>query len=314
MTWLLWRQHRMQAATAGIVLAVLAILLAITGITMANDYHSAVATCSKPGTLCDGLRLFRGDGAIIDTVNLTVAVPVLVGVFWGTTAIGREYDTGTNVLAWTQSITRRRWVRGKVITLVVSSIILGAMLSVMVSWWSRTLNILHGNRFDPLQFDIQALMPATYCLFAAALGLFAGVLWRRLMPAIATTVAGYLAVRLPIEIYARPNYQTPVTTAAANFTHGAGAPPGAWSLHTDLMHYQQVITSAINLPRACAPTRVRTREQMDACLARYGYHVSSTYQPANRYWTFQWIETGIFVGVAALLITAAVVVVLRRDA
>jgi hypothetical protein len=33
------------------------------------------------------------------------------------------------------------------------------------------------------------------------------------------------------------------------------------------------------------------------------FHVALTYQPASRYWTFQWLETGIFF---ALALTAAI--------
>jgi hypothetical protein len=305
MSWLLWRQHRLHAASAALLLATLGILLAITGVVMANDYHSAVSACSRANATCDGLQLFRGDGAIIDTVNLTVAVPVLIGVFWGVTSVGREYDTGTNVLAWTQSVTRRQWLRGKVITLLASSLVAGALLSGMVTWWSGTLNSLDKDRFDPLKFDTQGLMPIAYIVFAAALGLFAGVLWRRVMPAIATTVAGYVAVRLPIEVYARPHFAAPVTTEG-------GTPNGAWHVSSDLRYHGRVVTGAVRVPDGCVG--LKTRPGMDACMSRNGYSFTATYQPAGRYWTFQWIETGIFVGLAALLVAGAVVLVLRRDA
>jgi hypothetical protein len=46
----------------------------------------------------------------------------------------------------------------------------------------------------------------------------------------------------------------------------------------------------------------------------HGFHDILTYQPANRYWTFQGIETGIFVSLAAALIAVTVIVLLRRDA
>ena len=39
-----------------------------------------------------------------------------------------------------------------------------------------------------------------------------------------------------------------------------------------------------------------------------------TYQPADRYWTFQGIETGIFLVLAAALIAVTAVALLRRDA
>ena len=44
------------------------------------------------------------------------------------------------------------------------------------------------------------------------------------------------------------------------------------------------------------------------------FHGFVTYQPAGRYWTFQGIETGIFVALAAILLTVTAVVLLRRDA
>ena len=39
------------------------------------------------------------------------------------------------------------------------------------------------------------------------------------------------------------------------------------------------------------------------CVAKISqqYHVVTTYQPANRFWTFQWMETGIFLALSLLL-------------
>jgi hypothetical protein len=305
MTWLLWRQHRMQAALATLLLAALGIALAITGVSMAHDYSAALAGCARPGSSCQGLSLFQNDGLIVNLVNLTVAVPLLIGVFWGATSVGREYESGTTVLAWTQSVPRRRWLRDKVLTVLISALVAGALLAGMVTWWSATLNSAHKNRFEPLQFDLQGLMPAAYTLFAAALGLFAGVLWRRVVPAIATTVAGFVVVRLAIEQWARPNYAQAVTT-------DGDTPSGAWGVRSDFMHFDKVVTGPVRVPDACV--NIQVRAPSDTCMARYGYHVTSTYQPAGRYWTFQWIEAGIFVGITALLVTGAVLLVLRRDA
>jgi hypothetical protein len=304
----MWRQHRSQAALVAGLLAALGILLLVTGIAMAQDYHTAMSACTQPGTNCSVDNLFQGDGAIIDLVNLTVAAPLLIGVFWGATSVGREYDAGTNLLVWTQSATRRSWLRAKLGTLLVSSLLAGAALSGMVTWWSRTLNALHQNRFQPLQFDLQGLAPIAYTLFAATLGLAAGALWRRVLPAIATTVAGFVAVRLAIEEWLRPHYQTAITTVDS----GDGQPVGAWQFRSDLMHNGHVVLGPINVPASCEG--VATREQMTACMARNGYHVTVTYQPANRYWTFQWIEAGIFVAISAALVALTVVLVRRRDA
>jgi len=51
-----------------------------------------------------------------------------------------------------------------------------------------------------------------------------------------------------------------------------------------------------------------------SCLTAHGYRNFITYQPADRFWAFQGIETGIFVILAAALIAVAAILVLRRDA
>jgi hypothetical protein len=45
------------------------------------------------------------------------------------------------------------------------------------------------------------------------------------------------------------------------------------------------------------------QEAFNQCISTLGakYHDVVTYQPANRFWTFQTIETALFVGFALLL-------------
>lgn len=88
MTWLLWRQHRRQGAVMPGALAVLGILLWVTGVSMAHTYRTALSVCQANDT-CSELNLFQGDAAIIDLVNATVVIPVLIGIFWGATIVGR---------------------------------------------------------------------------------------------------------------------------------------------------------------------------------------------------------------------------------
>ncbi|MEV7445803.1 hypothetical protein AB0O22_32485 [Streptomyces sp. NPDC091204] len=37
------------------------------------------------------------------------------------------------------------------------------------------------------------------------------------------------------------------------------------------------------------------------CFATSNLHIAVDYQPADRYWAFQWIETGIFLALSGLL-------------
>jgi hypothetical protein len=50
------------------------------------------------------------------------------------------------------------------------------------------------------------------------------------------------------------------------------------------------------------------------CFARHGYTLWHHYQPANRFWTFQAIETGWLLALSALLITTNVWIVKHRAA
>ncbi len=310
MRWLLWRQHRLQGAVSSGVLAVFAVLLWITGVNMAHTYRSALAVCRANGT-CDSLSLFQGDGAIIDLVNLSVVVPLLVGVFWGATLVGRELDTGTNTLVWTQGITRRAWLRGKLVTLLVSSALVGAAVSGLVTWWSGTMNSIGRNRFDPIRFDMQGVVPVAFTLFAAALGLASGVFWRRMLPAIATTVAGFLLVRFVVENYARPYYES-ARTASVPLAGRADLPGSPWVLSSNPALHNHPLSGPIRLPAQCAG--FGDRPQTGQCLSRLGYRLITTYQPSDRYWTFQFIEAAIFLALAAILLAAAVVALRRHDA
>lgn len=310
MSWVLWRQHRAQGAVAAIALAAYAILLWVTGVHMASEYHSALASCRVSGT-CDDLNLFSGDGAIIDLVNLSVAVPLLMGLFWGVTQVGRELDTGTNLLVWMQSVRQRDWLRGKIALLLVSAAVWGAAVSALVTWWSATLNSLNGDRFDPGKFDVQGLMPVAFAIFGVSLGLAAGAVLRRVLPALAVTVVAFVAVRLIVITYIRPYYET-AKILVAPITKGASVPSGSWQLSQSLQQNGQSVSGKLNFPVECLqPT---TRQASDACLTRHGFSSFLKYQPASRYWTFQWIESGIFVALAAVLVAVAVIAVRRRDA
>jgi hypothetical protein len=99
-TWVIWRQYRSTAAIAGAILAAFVVLLLVTGLQDVARWHAALATCAKDGT-CGSLSqtLSLGTGALRVLTVLTLAVPLLFGMFWGSPAVARERETGT-VQAW----------------------------------------------------------------------------------------------------------------------------------------------------------------------------------------------------------------------
>jgi len=52
---------------------------------------------------------------------VVLVVPALIGVFWGAPLIARELETGTFRLAWTQSVTRTRWLAVKLGVVVLEA-------------------------------------------------------------------------------------------------------------------------------------------------------------------------------------------------
>jgi hypothetical protein len=308
-SYLIWRLHRNQMYFAGLALVVLVVVLGVTGLVMSGDYHRALATCATTAS-CATLSesLFQGDGLIINVVNLSVVAPALLGLFWGAPLVAKEVDEGTHVLAWTQSVTRRRWMGTNLAAALLAAAVWGALLALLVSWWRIPENALFG-RFAA--FDVQGVVPVAYSVFAVALGIAVGAWLRRPLPALATTLGVLVAVRAVIGLYLRPHYLAPVRALAPLVTNVSGAPANAWLLTKDVVDASGhvVDTTASGFPpAACAGN------DLVSCLTGLGYRRLVTFQPDSRYWTFQAVETGLFLALAALLAVLAYRAVVTRDA
>jgi hypothetical protein len=299
MTWLVWRQHRTHAIVGAAALAALAVLLLITGLQVASQYHSAIAACTA-GHRCGNLAstLFLGSHAVGFLVIMTLGVPALLGVFWGAPLVAQELETGTSQFAWMQSVTRKHWLTVKAGWILLAAAAWAGAVSALVTWWSGPDNALQLDAFKPGRFDIMGIVPVGYALFATALGIAAGAMARRTLPAIAATFAVFTAARFMITELARPHYMTAITTTGTS----PQVPPGSWQLAQGMIGPGGKV-----LPPDGSMC-------LSGCVAPHGYRAFITYQPASRYWTFQGIETAIFVVLAAALIAGTAIVVLRRDA
>ena len=306
MTWLLWRQHRLQAAVSWGFVAAFGVLLWITGVHMADLFRACQASAT-----CTGGSLFHGYAPLENLVTLTIAAPLVLGVLWAAPLIGRELESGTHTLAWTQSVTRRHWLTSKLVVLIGGTLLWSGALAAVVTWWSGTLNSLHGNRFDGASFDTQGVLPIAYSLFAVSLGVAAGAVLRRMLPALGVTIFGFVALRLLVESYVRPLFEHPLT-AVSRLDQDPTSSGGAWVISRTMTLNGHALGKVMRAPAQCAGTE--TRPQMDTCLSDLGYRMATKYQPGNRFWPFQFIEAGIFVALAAVLIAVCVIVVRRRDA
>ncbi len=308
MTALVWRLHRGQAGVTALTFAALLAVLLPTGLHMAGTYHAALAACAGSGS-CSALgdTLFQGDGLVIDLVLATVAVPALLGMFIGAPVVAKEDEDGTLPLAWTQTVTRRRWFLVTAAWLLLAAVAVGAAASLLVGWWARPETALHG-RINPGSFDVQGIVPIAYAVFAVSLGLVVGSWIRRPLPAAALTLAVFTAIRVVVLEYLRPHLLAPL-----QFTHPltAGLPPASaswWRVSHDLVNAAGV---PIQQPAQCTTA---TPANLVDCLVAHGYHWVDTYQPASRFWAFQGIESALFLVLAATCLAAAYLLAVRRDA
>jgi hypothetical protein len=331
MIWLTWRQFRAQIITAAATLAVLAGALFCTHPALVHLYNtSGVPTCNV-NTNCDALvtRFLDELSGITPllyfvSIGFMFAVPAIIGVFWGAPLVAREIEMHTGKLAWNQSVTRTRWLAVKLAGVGLVAMATAGLLSLMVTWWSSqidqavTLHPRHGIslfRLGPVLFDTRGITPIGYAAFAFALGVTAGVLIRRTVPAMAATLAGFTAVQITMADVIRQHLVAPVhaiaALSAANI-YGVGntasggmlvqarpsvSQTGAWILSS------QVIDKAGH-PFQGPFTQACLGRNFAKCTASIGQlHLRQriTYLPASRYWTLQWREALIF-GVLALLL------------
>jgi hypothetical protein len=322
MTWVIWRQHRQQAIVALAAFGALALFFWVTGPMMSHTYHaSGLALCGAKNLDCgDLLNAFDVKyGAFSFVVPLFLVLPAFIGVFWGAPLIARELEQGTYRFAWTQSVSRRRWATTKIATVGGATFALGAAFAALATWWSFTLVIIHGDKFVPGIFDLRGLVPVGYALFAIALGIALGQIIGRVLPAMGATLVGFAVVRILVDVLARKHYMAPktATSAIGTFKFDA-APRGGWVLSQNTLDraghivapgggldFKYMQTHCPNIP-APGTGRIAVpfggKDPVLACASKLGLHTQAIFQPANRYWTFQWIEFGIYTALAVALV------------
>ena len=241
-----WRQFRTQAVVAFGLLAVIAVALGITGPALVHLYDTSVLPCQAQGDCSLVTSAFAGrDHLLQDLGTVLVAVPGLIGLFWGAPLAARELETGTYQLAWTQGVTRKRWLAVKLTIVGLASVAVAGLFSLMMTWWSSPIDRVNADRFA--LFDQRGVVPLGYAAFAFALGVCAGLVLRRTVPAMAVTVAVFAGVRLAVTNWVRPYLLAPshlVAGLKAPSGNGVGSGGLAAPQANDWVISDQVINAA----------------------------------------------------------------------
>jgi hypothetical protein len=317
MAWVTWRQHRLTLAGVIVVLGAASLYLYTAGLRMrtGSDYAA--------------------ENELSITSGLFQLIPALIGAFAGAPVLARELDTGTFRFTWTQGFGRTRWTVATLAPLALTVTVAAGAFGMFFSWCygpliaGRVEGFFGSSPLSAGTFDLRGAAVAGWTLVAFAIGVLAGVLIRRVVPAMFATIAAWGGLAIVTWVYLRRLYESPLVTHTPNLTSSdwvltqswaqGGKPVSSSVIDQILQKIGATIVSPGQLGQAPAPGTQSAPAHAESTnpvqyLLHHGITFSSSYQPASRFWSFQWIEGGWLLALSLLLMTATVWLVHRQAA
>ncbi|WP_371598507.1 ABC transporter permease [Streptomyces sp. NBC_00564] len=255
--------------------------------------------CSKP--VCaydqDAILTYK---SLMQYMSIAVnVVPLLVAAWAGASLTGREMETGTAQLAWTQSLSPARWLAVK---LAVPAALVTAGTSVLVLLhnlvWSKGRGKIDNAKSwtDLLTFHANGTTTVAFALFGLAAGALAGLVLRRSLASLAVTVAATGAVWGAVSV-ARP-YLWPSVRTVSGLTDDS---PRGLGLTVD----EGLLTaSGARIPNPyCGSSHVAECGDLYDRLGAVSYYNDS--HPFSHYWPLQLTATALVLALAAVAVLAA---------
>ncbi|MEU5978385.1 ABC transporter permease subunit [Streptomyces sp. NPDC047315] len=328
MIWLTWRQFRAQALFGLGALLVIAAFLAHLGADVRDGYDAYRAVCDDGGDCARARSQFESahKNPLLFVAAGLGLVPAVIGTFWGAPLVARELEAGTHRLVWNQSVTRRSWLLTKVLFVGLAAVLFTGAAAALLTWAAHPFDEVAENRFDTVEFGARNVAPVGYAALAFTFGTVSGLLLRRTLPAMAVTLVGFIAFQFFFPNVVRPELmpprtaQLPMTAQAINEAKNLGSiaggavidgvripdAPDAWIAETSPLRTANGATLDEAAFGDCLDSPPETGADgtfgdTAVCLAQNDLHVEVRYHPGSRYWTFQWLETAVYLALSALL-------------
>jgi hypothetical protein len=298
MLWLGWRQQRAETLITAAFLVVVALVLLPTGLSMASAYHDGgLAGClaQTDSEACrSAIDAFAMRFARLgDLMAWLTIVPGVIGALLAAPLV-QQLEQRTYRLDWTQSITRGRWLAGKLGLAVATALVTAIALTLLLTWWRTPWVHLQG-RMENSVFDSEGTVVAAYMLFALGLAAAIGAVWRRAVPSLIVAFAGYFALRLFVDTWLRQRLMEPLATTWAVKGHQPELRT-AWVL------------SEYPVDAHGPPLGFAQCPGSGACKVEAGTEpafMHTIYHPASHFWGLQIRETLLFAGMAVVLLAFA---------
>ncbi len=295
------RRHRRTLGVVALALLVLMLWAVWTAQSVATAHDAWFATDCR-GTGLTSWCQAAGDDlahAVQSAQYLQialVAVPALICGLLGAPLLAREYEQGTHRLAWTQSVPRGRWLTAQLAVLGSASALVGAAAALLGTRLHQAADpavLRESSGFAPLPFNSFGPVLTAGTVLAFSIGVLCGALWRRTLPAIATTAVGYGGIVLLVTAL-RGRLQPSRTIFPP---HGYDLRPDDWLTADGVVTADGHRLSYAQCPQSGCPAGSRTFE---------------VYHSAAQLWPTQWTAAGIMLALAVLALLLSYRAVGRR--
>nr|WP_042179149.1 ABC transporter permease [Kibdelosporangium sp. MJ126-NF4]CEL13659.1 putative transmembrane transport protein [Kibdelosporangium sp. MJ126-NF4]CTQ99345.1 putative transmembrane transport protein [Kibdelosporangium sp. MJ126-NF4] len=296
MIWVTWRQQRAQILSVfGVVVVVSAVLVFIR-----SDVMSLLP---DKGLISDRYNMFLQYFQLV-----MLAVPPLLGAFFGAPLVAREVEQGTHVFGLTQSVSRARWLATKLVMAGGSIALAMFTLGLVTTWALAPMNFVMRGRIVPPLFEIQGVVVGAYALLAFAVGAIAGLLLRNTLAAMLVTLVLY-AVLLPVVGNAvRPHYAQPVsleTEVGGRNLQGPLVPSDAWQVSYG---FRDASGNHVDAD----PAKCGGQDHTECMRSQGAVKTYVLVHQPGRFWQFQSYELGLYLVLAAGVLGAGAWVSRRR--
>lgn len=336
MIWMTWRLQRSVYLVFVVVVALLIVVAVMNGLDTRSLLHQwSGAPCrggngfpAKYQAYCQALFWkFQNSVSSDRYIALVGALPtVILGLLLGTNVVAGEIDRKTARAAWTQSISRTRWLATKLAVSLAMVVSIGVAIGLTYDWWISASN--YSPRVTPQVFSTDGVMPIALGVFALAVGTLVGILLRRPSWALAGALVILAVVAWVMQNEARSTLvplrsvtlgEKVVTKGPASTTIlEGGVPKYSWILFQGSVP----LHSGNRLPTAGETTKIENElglcaqsstsaKVLPECEKKLGLRIVDLYVADNQFWTLQLREGGLYFA-SSLLLFGASFYLLRR--
>jgi ABC-type transport system involved in multi-copper enzyme maturation permease subunit len=285
-----------------------------------HAFQNAAAVCSRlhidinQGAHCNAASSAESHGSLVESA--IALLPIFIGSILGTPLVASELERKTNRLAWSQGITRTRWLVRSWLTLAVPTVVVMSLLALIVQWWAThivTSISSGGGLIQPAQMVISGVAPIALALLFLTLGMFIGITVRKYFSPYVTSVIAFIIVMAGMEFLLPklastviiPTHPFGVTNLPIGYRSRFWYIGGEYRLKPGF-HLERHATTVTEILKLC--------KGYTDCLISHGVQLVTLYQPASHYWILQWREAGLYVAATGILLSLSIWLIRRWSA